>query len=313
MSVYLKKFGLDRLEVEVETCRVINRNQGNGGNQYKAWKRAFLGEVLLRVSGKFEINGEWVMNPLIKVLVDLKTYQPLDKIRQEQLTVVPVASGLEKPGVLKIDKKIYLLKNPGTIKGTVIDTIESDSGLRYIKRGLGGAAKVAMWRKLGLILTQKHNDVDNRFYHQDKDDQFPSCSKCINKCYVQPPEGPVSGDAHKPKYKCAMTGEELDCGAANIGNWLTERDHGLLHGLKGHMYLDGNKRLKGDGVYSDNDFFSVQTGGNHTSMSEIRDGDFEYHADDCPFYAPRIVLPERGKWTQSLDKVYLAGVVVNFR
>jgi hypothetical protein len=313
MSVYLSKFGLDRLEVTVETVRIVNKNTGNGGDQYKTWKRSFLGEVILRVHNRLEIDGEWYDEPLVKIVLDIKTYKNFSDIKQEQLTVVPVASGLEKPGVLKADKKVSVVKSVSDIKGTVAGKIDSDSGLRYIRKKLKGAAKVAMWRKLGLILTQKHDDVDNRFYHQDSDEEFPTCKKCINKEYVEPPAGPVSGDAEKSKYKCAMTGENLDDGAAAIGNWAAEKDHGLLHGMKGHMFLNGEKRIKGSGTYSDNAYFSVETGGKHTNMSEIRDGDFEYHADDCPFYSPRIVLPERGRWNQHLTRVYLAGVAVNFK
>jgi|AntRauTorckE6833_2_1112554.scaffolds.fasta_scaffold03005_5 hypothetical protein len=314
MSVYLKKFGQDVLEASIETVRIMGKNHGNGGNQYKSWKTNFLGEVLIKLKGRFEINEEWNEDPLIKILVNLKTYKGLDEIRQNKITVVPVSSGLEKPGAMKTEEELFLLENPGDIRGQTIGSIEADTGIFYLTNALRGAASVAMWKKLNLILTQKHDEVDNRFWHDnDYNDEFPSCSNCVNKCYVQPAEGPVSGDAFKPSNRCAMTGETLDDGASESGNWLATRDHGLLHGLKGHMYLNGEKRVTGGGTYSDNAFFSVKTGGKHTDMSELREADFAYHADKCPFYAPHRVIPERAIWRRDLNRVYLPNIIVNFK
>lgn len=316
MSAYLEELGISPIKASVEAVRILNKNIGNGGNQFEKWETKLLGEVVLRLENKIEVDLAsekfWTRNPLIKVPMSIKTWMNFEDLCQEDLSVLPVASGLDKPGIMK-PGTIYYLESARDIKGKAVNELGTSNGLYYVAAVVRGAVSVAMWKTLGLVLTQKHREVDNRFWHnEDEQHQFPTCEVCINRTYMQPDDKAVSDSSQEPNYYCAMTGEPIDTVSSRTVNYLNVHDHGLLHGMKGHWFLYGDKYVTGASATDDRKPATVRTGRSSARMSGLREQDYEYNADSCPFYAPRRVLPERGVWRKDLSRVYLPNIILDF-
>ncbi len=328
MSVHLTELGVEPIVVRALGAHVVNKNIGNGGNRYKKWEEAFLGEVYLQVEGRLELTetpdyeaGDriedadkyWVDSPVLKYPVSIKGWQTYDALRKDRLTVIPVNGGFEKPGIMKPARYPLLVDGYPSFSGTPIARVQTEHGLYYLEKSLAAAASILMWRKLGIILVQKRKGVDNKWFHlRDEERSIPSCGVCLHRTYKQPEDKPVSEASYEPCYFCAVTGDPIDDVAAKVANQLDKADHGLVHGFKGNWFLYGDKYVVGGKADDDKARASVRTGRQAVTMKDMREQSFMHHAAVCPWYAPRMVLGERAVWTRDLKTAFLPNLILKF-